>query len=83
MEIGGAVVEEKDFLEIYTALICDVDADVAVSARWIGDASLDHIGKVAAKVSHVNSRFDFLSVQRKEFFANLAAYPGQSVRLSS
>lgn len=82
MQTRGAVVEEEDVLEIHTALICDVDANVAVSARWIGDASLNHIGKVAAKVSYVNSSFDFLPIQRKELFANLAAYPGQSVRLS-
>jgi hypothetical protein len=82
VQIGGAVVEEEDFLEIYTALIRDVDADVAVSARSIGDCFLNHVGEVMAKVSYVNSDLDFLPVQRKELFANLAAYPGQSVRFS-
>ena len=82
MKMRGVVVEEDDFLEIYTALIRDVDADIAVCARWIGDGLLDHVGEIMVKVFNVDSDFDLLPVQRKEFFANLAAYPGQSVRLS-
>ena len=44
--IRGAVVEEEYFLEIYTALLRDVDTDVAISTLWIGAGVLDHVGEV-------------------------------------